>query len=107
MELAFKTKALRALCANQTKAQSTIGKAGAAALRHVLADLRAAVTLHDMIEVQFDGTTDSREASVALDDGYVLNLRANHVSIPRNELGETDWSLVQRIKVMGVAQDGR
>lgn len=101
MDLAFKSRELRAICENQETARREFPAAVAESLQRRLADLRAAVSPHDLIVGKPRVLTiDDREhMAVDLADGYVLAFHPNHPSAPRNGL---DWSSVNRIQIVSI-----
>lgn len=104
MEIAFRTKALREVCLNGRMMDERFGAEGAAALKRCIADIRAAACVGD---VPFLNLTPSpaklgHEAEIALDNGLVIVLRANHQRPPTKINGEADWSRVGRILIQRI-----
>lgn len=104
MELAFQTQALRDICEDADRASSEFGGDVAAALRHRLADLRAAVSLNDVIvgHPQVDGQL----VSIEIGDTHLLRLAANHVKNPVSADGTIDWKAISRLRVLELSRRG-
>lgn len=103
MEIAFRSKALRAVCLSGEDMDEQYGAEGAAALRGRLADMRAAECLGDVPLVTLlpsaAGTTD---ASIEVGGGLRLVVKANHKRPPTLRDGNIDWPGVHRILIQRV-----
>jgi toxin HigB-1 len=107
MQLAFATKSLRQLCENGARAKRDLGLQMAEQLRGRLADLRAAMSVKDLVvgrPREVDGMPKSHIA-VDLYEGYHIVSCANHNSIPILESGDVDWSKVTRIKILRIESE--
>jgi hypothetical protein len=108
LELAFHSKALRAICESEAQAVDTFGAAVASALRHRLADLSAAKSTNDLPvgkprELQSDPT----RMIIELCDGFSVMFCANHPKNPQTESGLIDWPKVNRIKILDIAHENQ
>lgn len=102
LEIAFQTRDLRSLCElgeNRQQLPTDVHEA----LKHRLADLRAAVSVHDLPTGSPISCGDNGEfVRIELPSGYVMLLEANHVQNPLEEDGKVDWSRVCRVRVVAV-----
>ena len=103
MELAFRTRDLRNTCEDAELAASEFGPDVAAALMHRLADLRAAVTVDDL--VAGDPSSEGDVLVIRLDPTHALELSANHRKNPQTPDGRLDWAKVSRLRVVGVSRN--
>lgn len=103
MELAFRTKRLRALCEDEVEAQEEFGPAVAEALKHRLADLWAATSSRDLIAGN-PQVIDGKAGRMTLDlpGGCVLEFAANHPKLPRDQNGDVDWRRVSQVLVVEI-----
>lgn len=101
MEIAFRTKALRAMCLSGKKMIEQFGAEGATTLKGRLADLRAAECLDDVQLATVLPFTDGAGANAILDlsSGIRLIVRANHKNPPKRCDGGINWSEVYRILI--------
>lgn len=107
LELAFKSKELRTICESEAHAKCNLGSKVAEALKHRLADLRAATSIVDLVAGRpriADGGH-SQQMIVDLCDGYRITFCANHPNNPVTEHGKLDWTKVSRIKILGIERD--
>ncbi len=103
MELAFSTKALRAVCESEERALRELGVDLASILKRRLADLRAAANATDLLAGNPRPAPHSKEELMLdLADGFNLFLTANHAAIPRLRSGDIDWSNVSRVKLLRI-----
>jgi hypothetical protein len=104
MELAFATKSLRDICENAETARSKLGPKVSDKLKRRLADLRAAISVDDLIAGQPYMPDGVREARIALElgGGRRLIFAANHAVLPKLESGKMDWSKVSRVKLLRI-----
>lgn len=107
MEIAFKTRSLRDFCKDENAMRRELGQKAAKALKVCLADFRAADTTNDIQSATIveKPRTGGCAQVVSPIDGLRLVVRANHVENPTNAGGKVDWSVVSRIKVVGIEQD--
>ena len=108
LELAFESKALRAICESVAQAERELGSKVAEVLIHRLADLRAATSPKDLLAGRPKVLNDLSYECMAVDlyDGFRLVFRANHH--PRNPLagpGQVDWLKVSRVKILLIERD--
>lgn len=104
MELAFDSKSIRTLCESATHAEVQFGPAAAEALRRRLADLRAAVSLDDLLvtPARLLRNDDSSVMIVDFCAGHQLVLCVNHPKPPKMPNGSIDWANVCRIKLLRI-----
>jgi len=105
MELAFATRSLRDVCESAEKARRKLGLKVSEALRRRVADLRAAVSVNDLIAGQ-PHELEAARIALNLTDGYRLILASNHAVSPKLESGKMDWSKVTRVKLLRI-ENGR
>lgn len=103
MELAFEDKALRTICENDVHAQHELGQEIAENLKRRLADLRAAVSVHDL-PLGNPRVNESNVDEMMIDIGANARLvfTANHPKNPRAERGEVAWDRVVRLKLLRI-----
>ena len=106
MEIAFESRKLRSLCEDNEGAERQLGPIVAEALRHRLADLRAAVSISDLVvgNPRLLDCGESAKLIIDLYDDVIITLKANHPENPVTEQGQQDWSQVIRIKVVHVGR---
>lgn len=101
MELGFATKKLRQICQQEASARTMLGDEAAAGLRRRLADLEAVDAITELpwlpITYGYDG-----EASIEFHPGYSLNVVAIRGASRMVENLETDWTTVDRIKLVDI-----
>ena len=104
MELAFATKSLREVCESAAKAKLRLGPKVVEKLSRRLADLRAAVSVSDLIAGRPHELEVARQRRIALDlgEGYRMTFCANHAVLPKLKLGKIDWSKVSRVKILRI-----
>ena len=102
LELAFDSKSLRTVCENETQAKLEFGPRIAEALKHRLADLRAATSPKDLLVGRPREGSDPNSMVVDLCDGYQLVFCANHSKSPVTDAGKLDWPKVSRVKILGI-----
>jgi hypothetical protein len=106
LELAFSTKALRAVCESEERAVRELGVDLASVLKRRLADLRAAANATDLVAGNPRPARHSKgELVLDLADGFAVFLTANHAAIPRLRSGDIDWSNVSRVKLLRIEKD--
>jgi hypothetical protein len=103
LEFGFETKTLRRLCEQEAHARRELGEDPAAALLRRLADLEAADSLKDLpwFPVVFGA---NGEASIEFFPGYHLNVLATSGGSKMQKIPDTDWSTVDRLKILGVTK---
>lgn len=103
MELAFSTKALRAVCESEERAVRELGVDLASVLKRRLADVRAAGNATDLVVGNPRPAPHSKEVLMLdLADGRTVSLAANHAAIPRLCSGDIDWSNVSRVRLLSI-----
>ena len=104
LELAFATRALRAVCEDESQAVAELGPEVARSLLHRLADLRAACHPLDLPlgRLRFGTEADAAHLFVNITDEYHLVLRANHTRPPRSDDGAIAWDRVSRIQLLRI-----
>jgi hypothetical protein len=104
LEFNYVTLELREICENRRKAVAALGAPAAHVLKQCLADLAALPTAADLA-ILFEGQMTVRSSSerlINLGSGRHLVFCAGNLKDPRTESGETDWSKVSRIRILGV-----
>lgn len=104
MEFSFATMKLRGICESHRKAAASLGAPSALALKQCLADLAALPTAADLTVLYGGLITDLSPSgrSISLGTGHHIAFCEGHTKIPRLASGETDWSKVSRIMILGV-----
>lgn len=104
MNLAFASKDLRRLCENEARAEDSLGKAAADALRTRLAQLRAASTVADLVAGRPMEIASNPHARMALQLGATgrLVFSCNHNDVPVDQDGRVAWKQVSRVKIVSV-----
>ena len=105
LELAFDSKSLRTICESETQAKLELGARVAEALKHRLADLRAATSPKDLVAGRPCVSADGQHMSIDLCDGYRLVFKANHPNYSRQGPDDLDWAKVSRIKILRIEKD--
>jgi hypothetical protein len=104
--ISFETRALRTSCRDVAEANSLYGEEASAALRRVLADLRAADTMFDVVAFFDLPDGANTEFSAPLGTTHQLVLRCGEKQPPVLPSGEVDWAAVDRIRVVNVTANG-
>ena len=104
--ISFEIRALRTACRDSEEAQKLYGEEVAAALRRVLADLRAANTLQDIAPIFDLPTGTAAEFSTALGATHRLALRCSNRNPPLLPSGNINWNAVDRVRVLDVIANG-
>jgi hypothetical protein len=103
LELAFSTKALRAVCETEDRAVRELGADCANVLKRRLADLRAAANASELVAGNpRPGRRSKDELMLDLAAGCAVILAVNHVTVPRLDSGAIDWSNVSRVKLLRI-----
>jgi hypothetical protein len=103
--IAFASASLRAVCEDAPQAESVFGPAVAQALRHRLADFRAATSTSDLIAGSPRARNDQEfeYMTINLRDGFQMRFIANHIDNPRDAQGKIDWSRVRKFQIFEIA----
>lgn len=107
MEIAFNSSELRTICEDEGSAKKELEPQVAEKLKHRLADLRAVVSILDLVvglSSKVDGAS-SDEKNLDLCNGYSIVFCANHVKNPLMKTGEIDWLRVTRIRILRIESD--
>lgn len=100
IQLAFQDEKIRAICESPVSAKRRLGKAAGLTLLARLADLRAASSPQDLIDLGLAKLSlDEIRVVIQLDAEYFVHAAANHLVIPRKS-GKVDWRSVSRIKIL-------
>jgi hypothetical protein len=76
-------------------------------IRRVLADLRAASSIQEIAPGDVISDASTNCVKVRLGPKHCLRLEPNHLPVPADGSGRVDWTLISRVKVMGIeAFDG-
>ncbi len=102
LELAFANRSLRHICESESKAKRVLGVEVARTLKHRLADLRAAISIEDLVAGRPHELQDSHSIEIEIDEGVRLTFCANHNKEPLLPTGQTDWSKVRRVKILRI-----
>jgi len=108
LDLAFDSRELRTICENEDDAIRELGSSVAQALKHRLADLRAALSIADLLVGNpriVEDETQNKTMFIDLRDDYQVVFCANHPKNPVLEDGKIDWSKVSRIKIMRIERN--
>lgn len=107
LELAFYSKNLRTLCEDDQLAKQELPPRVAEALKHRLADLRAAPSPSDLIAGRPRTTTDSsgEYLIIELAERYRIIIVANHPETPVTDRDFIDWANVSRLKLLRIEND--
>lgn len=100
MELAFGTRSLRSLCADEEIAVQQLGRHLATELLARIADLRAASTFDDIVagRPEFLNDRDPR-VIIVVTEGVTMVIRPNQPEKSRKPLAIFDWAQVYRIRI--------
>lgn len=105
MELSFRTREIRLLCENPSKAESTFGLAVSEYLRRRIADLHAARTVDDLV-AGYPRFTDDTHGKMRIDIAgtHELLFQPNHQSLSRDSAGLVDWTRIHRIQIVEIEE---
>jgi hypothetical protein len=81
-----------------------LGATVAEALKHRLADFRAASCPKDLLAGRPRRISDGREIVVDLTDTHEIVFRPNHPDCPMTKNGEIDWDKVSRIQILSIRE---
>ena len=106
MELAFETKNLRSICESEAYALSQLGVVPADTLKRRLADMMAAQTVNDLMQLLiiplYEDRSEASNLVVDLNCGKRMIFTHNHLRPPLLEKEKVDWSKVSRIKIIAI-----
>ncbi len=102
LELAFANRSLRHICESELKAKRVLGVEVAKTLKHRLADLRAAISVKDLVAGRPRELQGSHSIELEVGEGVRLTFCANHDKAPLLPTGQTDWSRVRRVKILRI-----
>jgi plasmid maintenance system killer protein len=103
IQLAFQDENLRKACESTVSAKRKYGERAGSSLHARLADLKAADSPVDLVELgfaQFNKLAND-EIVISIDDGYCIYAKANHRP-PPGQPGHLDWTQVTRIKILHI-----
>ena len=103
IQLAFQDDNLRKVCESSISAKRKYGGVAGPSLHARLADLRAADSPAELVELgfaKFDEAANDRMV-IFLDDFYRLYAVANHKP-PPGKPGKLDWTQVTRVKILSI-----
>lgn len=101
MQLAFSQKSIREVCESEKKAKKKFGDEIAQQLIRRLADLRAAESVFELVvgnPRRIDGMSDGYMV-IDIIEGVFMVFSANHLRMPMQKDGSTNWAKVSRIKI--------
>jgi hypothetical protein len=103
LEFGFENKALRRLCEQEAYARRELGDDAADGLRRRLADVEAAESLTELpwLSIVFG---EEGDASIEFCPGYHLNVLAIPGVSKMHKSPDTDWTAVDRVKIIGVTK---
>lgn len=104
LDIAYQTEALRQLCISKKAATKKLGALTAEQLANRLADLRAAVTVDDLlVGLRPQATGAEGEMRVLdLDHEKTIVFAAQHLTLPRLPSKRVDWTKVTRVKIIAI-----
>jgi hypothetical protein len=102
LELAFHTKSIRSICESEEQAKRELGAEVADALKHRLADMRAATSPKDLVAGRPRTGVDGQHMVIDLCGGHRIVFKANHPNYAKSDTDELDWARVSRIKIMQI-----
>jgi proteic killer suppression protein len=104
VEIDFKDKKLKDLCDPQGSAQRRLGADMARKLKTRIADLRAALSVNELLAGRPHPLTGKRTGQFALDlvQPQRLVFEPDHDPVPQTEDGGIDWSQVTRVIIVWI-----
>ena len=104
MDIAFQSRALRDVCESEEMLKAKFGEAVGMAIVRRLADLRAAVTIRDLMVGNPREVLSGPHPALCVDlvAGTTILLRANHIRLPRRTGGTIPWAEVTRLKIISI-----
>ncbi len=107
LEVAFQSKEFRSTCESPARARRELGDSAASTLRRCIADLEAADTVAELMEIGLEfERCESKKGLIrfGLGEGQHLYCEVNHQHTPMS--GEAvDWTKVSRLKVVHIGGD--
>jgi hypothetical protein len=106
MELAFETVGLRRVCESDIEARKSFPEGTAEELQDRLADMRAAMSVSDLVagKPSLDAQPPG-QIRFELDGGYGLVCVGNHPRPPLTDDGLVDFGRMRRVKVVTITQE--
>lgn len=103
IQLAFQDNNLRKVCESSISAKRKYGGVAGPSLHARLADLRAADSPAELVELGFAKFDEAANDGIVifLDDFYRLYAAANHKP-PPGKPGKLDWTQVTRVKILSI-----
>ena len=104
MQLAFQTRRLRSICEDIDVASEALGHPSAKRLTQRISELRAAVSVDDLIVGNFS-ILDSAPpglGKLSLTGKKEIRFCSNHVKPRVNADGTVDWSKVRRVRIVSI-----
>ena len=92
---------------SETNAQHELGTTVADALKHRLADLRAATSIYDIVAGRprlLDAGND-QHLIIDLGSSHSIVLGANHPNNPLTEDGRLNWAGISRVKLLRIERN--
>ncbi len=104
VQLAFQDEKVRQTCESPVSAKRRLGESAASSLRARLADLRAADSPIQLVELGFATLSQDKETHIVIQvgSGYVLVAAVNNRPEPRLSSGKLDWKQVSRLKILSI-----
>ncbi len=104
MDIAFHSRSLRDICESEEMLNQHFGKQVGDSVKRRLADLRAAVSITDLVIGNLHELRNELRTTLCLDlsEGYSLLFAANYVKAPIGANNRVNWSAVTRVKVMSI-----
>jgi hypothetical protein len=96
------------MCESEANAKRELGPNAAEALKHRLADMRAAISTLDLVVGSprfLEGTNE--HMVIDLCSGYRVVFCANHPDNPVTETGKLDWPRISRVKILRIDSNGQ
>ncbi|WP_288392029.1 hypothetical protein [uncultured Herbaspirillum sp.] len=105
IQLAFQDEIIRKVCESPISAKRKYGSAVALALHARLADLRAADSPIDLVELGFGKFDVEKDGLmiILLEEQYSVHVISNHRPQP-GAPGNLDWSKVTRVKILSIGR---
>lgn len=107
MEISFKNRELRNLCASKNRAKHQLGETLASKLMARLADIMAFNNVDELIVSQILGSVINSGDHIKIEISAKFNIIfcSNHIETPLLDDGNVDWSNVNRIKILNIGVD--
>ncbi|MFY2595750.1 hypothetical protein [Achromobacter xylosoxidans] len=102
IQLAFQSERIRGMCESLVSAKRRLGKTAGLSLSARLADLRAAASPQDLVDLGLAMfSSDQSRIVIPLDEGYFIEVASNHRMVPTKS-GKLDWRGVTRVKILSI-----